>query len=594
MAQRLRGFGLGNRMKTTPIPVNRTNRQQQHRVLTSGNAGVVIPLKVIPLLREDSLTGAAFSFTFEMLETVEVLMNAVNVRVMAHLVPKTALARFTSGMDSVNRSYEEVPEPGGAVIPWFEQVVASSYGASNPILQSLGVHYKPTDMLNTEYVEAYNAIWNFRAKNRSPDIVPRALNDASLAKAFWTHQSFAHIVPDFDQAAIDGEVALNVANAKMAVKGLGISGPIATGISGIAMRESGEAVTHTYDYAVQGVSVNEVPAAGQARIGLKMVDAASGFPDVWAELADNGITVSLSNIELARKTQAFANLRRQYNGHSDEAIIDLLMDGISIPDLAWKQPILLCDETTVFGMSKRYASDGASLTESVVNGMTGIECRFSCPRVPMGGVIMITAEIAPEQLFERQTDPYLLAGTVADIPQFLPDTLDPEKVVVVRNVEIDTSHTAPTTTFGYAPLNHEWAKSVPNVGGKFYRPTVDEAFDEDRQRIWAVETVDPVLSTDFYLVTSMHYKPFVVTDENIDHFEILGRGATSIRGNTVFGGLLVEATSDYAEVMEEAPTDRIDKEADPIATAKPAGKKPEDKKSEVAKKPTTTPNEANK
>lgn len=59
----------------------------------------------------------------------------------------------------------------------------------------------------------------------------------------------------------------------------------------------------------------------------------------------------------------------------------------------------------------------------------------------------------------------------------------------------------------------------------------------------------------------MHYKPFVVTDLAIDPFECLVRGSCSIRGNTVFGGLLVESTSDYAEVVEEQPIDRIDKPA---------------------------------
>lgn len=597
MAQRLAGFGLGNRMKTTPIPVNRTNRVQQRRVLTSGNAGDFVPVAVIPLLREDSLTSGQFSMSFEMSESVEVLANSVNIRMMAHLVPKTALARFTSGMDSVNRSYEGLPEPGGAVIPWFETQLSTTLGVMS-VLKKMGLHWRDADMLNTEYIEAYNVIWNFLAKNRSPDLTLRSRLDTSLAPAFWTHQNFAHIVPDFDQAVIDGEVALNIAETRMPVSGLGLGGTIHSTTTAIAAREA-DGTTHSYPTGWGVVSNQETTTTGQVTLRVREKGpAGGGFPDVFAEMQDNGITVSLSNIELARKTQAFANLRRQYNGHSDEYIIDLLMDGITIPDQAWKQPILLADETTVFGMSKRYASDGASLTESVVNGMTAIDMRFSCPRVPMGGVIMITMQVTPEQLFERQQDPYLIANGVEDVPQFLRDTLDPEKVVVVQNREVDTSHASPTTTFGYAPLNHQWARSAPNVGGKFYRPSVDSAFDEDRQRIWAVETANPTLSKDFYLCTTMHYKPFVVTSVSVDHFECLMRGATSIRGNTVFGGLLVEATNDYAEVMEEAPMERIQKDA-PTAESQPAAssKKPAPvpkKGAKPAPKATTTPNEANK
>ena len=66
-----------------------------------------------------------------------------------------------------------------------------------------------------------------------------------------------------------------------------------------------------------------------------------------------------------------------------------------------------------------------------------------------------------------------------------------------------------------------------------------------------------MLSADFYLCNTMHMKPFSVTTG--DAFEALLRGETMIRGNTVFGGPLIEATNDYAEVVEEQPQTRIDK-----------------------------------
>lgn len=535
-------FQPNGRMKTTPIPVQRTTRPSSHRILTSFEPGIMCPVMAMPLLREDSVASAAFRIAFEMKETVEVLMNTVNARVLTYLVPKTALARFR-GMDAINRSYAGLPlVDGDPVTPWFETMVAPAHGA-NAIFKKMGLHARPGTTINTEYIEAYNAIWNFRAKNRSPDIAERARLDATLAPAFWLHQNFAHIVPDFDQAIIDGEVALNVVNTKLPVRGLA-HGATAPG-AGTYKR--------THD--------NSTPTTANLRdLHWDLDGGGSAWTTgakVWAELAENGITVSLSNIEMARKTQAFAELRRQFNGHTDEYIIDLLMDGITVPEQAWEQPILLGDMHTVFGMSKRYATDAANLTESVVNGMTFVEQRFSCPKVPMGGVIMMVVEVTPEQLWERQQDPYLAATTVEQLPQFLRDTLDPEKVVVVKNEEIDLDHDTPTDTFGYAPLNHQWTKSVPRIGGKFYRPAVDAAFDEDRQRIWAVETQNPVLSEDFYLCTTMHQKPFVLTTG--DNFEVLVRGDAAIRGNTVFGGMLIEATNDYAKVAEEQPTDRLTK-----------------------------------
>lgn len=546
-----------NRMTTTPVPVQRTIRRHDLRVLTSLPAGKMVPLAAIPLLREDSLTRFDARVSFEMMETVEMLMNAVNVTVKAYLVPNLAFDRF-SGMDELNRSYEGVAIADGATVtPYFETMPVPAGGSKDvPILRYMGKHAMPGATINTAYIEAYNEIWNFRAKNRSPKITARAKLATDLAPAFWLHQNFAHIVPNFDQAIIDGEVALNVVNSKMPVKGMGLRGAFSGSFNVTGVRESGTA--GSVSFTGQSIQdANAALAAGGQHLSIKTT--ATGHPDVWAELQQNGITVSLSNIEMARKTQAFAELRRRYNGHTDEYIIDLLMDGIAVPEQAWKSPMLLADEQTVFGMSKRYASDAANLTESVVNGETFIDLGFSVPRCPTGGIVMLVAEVTPEQLFERQKDPYLYSTAVAQLPQFLRDTLDPEKVEVVTNDYVDIDHDTPTATFGYAPLNHHWNSAAPQIGGRFYRPTVDAAFDEDRQRIWAVETQNPVLSEDFYLCTQMHQKPFVVTNQ--DPFEAVVRGGATIMGNTVFGHALIEATNDYAEVVAEQPKARIVKPA---------------------------------
>ena len=535
----------GSRMRTTPIPVQRTTRPQAHRLLTSFEPGLSVPLLYVPLLREDSAVGA-FRAAFEMKETVEVLMNSVKARILTYFVPKTAFDRF-SGMDQINRSYAGLPPVEGAdPVPWFETMAAPAHGA-NAILKKMGIHARPGTTINTDVIEAYNQIWNFRAKNRSPDITLRDRLDSTLAPAFWPHQNMAHIVPNFDAALIDGEVALNVVNSKMPVKGIGKADANFSLTNHTGRESGGASVVYPKSTPIDGSS------AGNFTFYVK--EGVTGFPDIWAELQDNGITVSLSNIEMAKKTRAFAELRKQFNGHTDDFIIDMLMSGLTVPDQAWEQPMLLGDQMVDFGMSKRYATDADNLTESVVNGMTFIEQRVRIPRCPMSGIMMMIAEVTPEQLWERQKDPYLHAVNVGQLPDFLRDELDPEKVVVVKNEEVDLDHDTPDDVFGYAPLNHEWTKSIPRIGGKFYRPAVDAAFDEDRQRIWAVETQNPVLSEDFYLCTTMHQKPFVQTTG--DNFEVLVRGDVAIQGLTVFGGALIESTDDYDKVSERAPTERL-------------------------------------
>lgn len=536
-----------SRTKTTPIATARSTRQVDIRALTSLPAGKMVPIAAFPLLREDRIRSSDMRISFELMETVETLMNAVNVSVKAYLVPNLAFERF-SGMDELNRAYEGIAnQEGGAVTPYLETVVAPAYG-SNLIHKYLGIHSKPGDTINIAYTEAYNQIWNFRARNRSKSLTLRSrIASTTLATAFWQHDGFKHIVPDFDQAVIDGEVPLNVVNQRLDVRGIGVN-TLASGGARTPIYDTKGSVSGGYadgiSVAASGLYIKQKPGSSSPNM----------IPDIYAEMAANGITVSLSNIELARKTQAFAEMRKQYGGH-DNYIIDLLMDGISVPEQAFRQPILLADKTTVFGLSKRYASDSGNLTDSVVNGATFVDLHIATPVVPCGGVVMIVAEITPEQLFERQRDPYLYTSTVAGLPQYLRDTLDPEKVDVVKNGEIDTSHDTPNGAFGYAPLNWKWSQSTPRVGGKFFRPEVVTTFDEDRQRIWAVETPNATLGADFYLCNGMHTKPFVVTNQDIG--ESLTRGMVTIDGLTVFGGALVEANGDYAEVLSEAPQARI-------------------------------------
>lgn len=549
-----------NRRKASPINAPRTMRAHELRTMTSMPAGRMVPLAAVPLLREDAAKTGRVRFSFESMETVEMLMNGINVDLKAYLVPMLAFDRFQGSMDILNRAYEGVPAiDGGAIIKFFDTHVKGAHGAE-AVYKYLGVHAKPGANINTAYLEAYNAIWNFRAGNRSPKITKRTALDATLAPAFWKHQGYRHIVPDFDQAAIDGEIALNLVSERLPVKGLGVASfstenPSAAALNMRTVRETGSASNVVYPQAMPlhggqaGATVATLSIKGNGTSGTNFI------PEIYAELQGAGVTISLSNLELARKTQAFAKLRAEYAGHTDDYLIDLLMDAISVPDTALTQPILIGSGSTVFGMTKRYASDAANLTKSVVNGETFIDLAFRCPRINTGGVIMIVAEITPEQLFERQKDPFLHADGPEDLPQYLRDTLDPEKVVIVTNDYVDTDHATASATFGYAPLNHEWNFAGPKIGGKFYRPQVDAGFDEDRQRLWAVEQTNPVLGPDFYLSTNIHTKPFVVT--NKDPFEVVGMGGVAIEGHTVFGGRLIEASNDYDAVLAEAPIDRI-------------------------------------
>ena len=548
-----------NRQQTNEVRFPKSRRPVPVEVLTSAPAGKCVPLAAIPLLREDSGHGS-MRVSVEMLETHELLMNPVNMRVMAYLVPWLAMERFEKSRDQFDRSYMgQAQVEGGAVVPFFE---TDPYGAqgSNEVYKYLGLTAEAADEVNTMYLEAYNTIYNFRAKNRSPNLTPRARLATTLAPAFWTHSRFQHIVPDFDQAVIDGEVALNIVNADLDLRGkVMTNGYDANRGYAAFFRESAPATAISLQNTASNTGV--VTSNNNPQASLNTLRPYVDLTQIVAELAADGITVSLSNLELARKTQAFAKMRQKYEGLPDEYIIDMLMQGLSIPDLAWTQPILLADQEVRIGQVKRYATDAGNLASSAVSGGAALDLRWHAPRSETGGVVMIVAECLPVQLFERQRDPFFYTSDVATLPDALRDTLDPEKVVIVQNGEIDTNHATPTDTFGYAPLNWQWASGGPRIGGKFYKPVAGGAEIVARQRIWAVDVEDPVLGDDFYIAPTLPTDPFL--DEAVDPFEITVMGGAAITGNTQFGGLLVEPTavSNYDEVMEKAPTERIDKDA---------------------------------
>ncbi len=522
---------------TTPNMVNKSVRRKEWRCLTSGPAGKIIPLAYAPVLREDRVSRGRARIQVEMAETAETLLNGVRVAVYVHFVPHLAYERF-NGMDALNRSYRGEPEiEGGDVIPYFREV---NYSATSEINRTLGLHAIQGEKVNAGIAEAYNVVVNERRKARSNKLPVRSEINHDLARAFWFNPTHAHIVPDFDDAMVDGEVELTL-SGNLPVTGLygDANATVDTVIGPDGAIISGENRRRAYVLDDDTTDTN-------------------GFQPVFAEMEAAGVKLSLANIEAAKQTAAWAALRKRFDGHDDDYIVDLLMNGIRVPDAQLARPILLDKKTTLVGYSKRHATDGDSLDKSVTTGETFVDVNFVTPPMNTGGLVLVTMEIVPEQMFERQEEPYFHLSDVAQLPEYERDYLDPQKVELVENRFIDVQHTDPDGTFGYAPLNHKWKASQPNIGGKYFRETGDP-FDENRQKLWINETVDPTLTEDFYLVGELHHNVFA--DTQSDAFEITTLGFVETVGNTVFGKGLQEDSDDYEKVAANVDHTRIDQDA---------------------------------
>jgi len=528
-------------IKRGPIQHSRTRRTDSVSVVTSSMAGKLIPLKMIPLLREDSANTSRLNVNVQMAETADMLLNPVRVSAMAYLVPKLAFERFAD-MGTIDRSYNGQQEVDGTVVPWFS---TTTYNEPPPgqtpepgILKTMGLHAPDGGTINTDYIEAYNAVWNYIAGQRSQSLTPRVNTDTTLGPAFWEHTQMRHVVPTFDAAMVEGEIPIAfTSGGQLPVQGISRVGDA-----------SFSNPSPTFQATADVMNLGNSPNYLQFDIGV----AAS---EIYAELQEGSVKISLANIEQAKETQAWSKLRNQYQGISEDWMIDQLMQGIRFNDETLQHPILLDHTDTIVGMSERYATDGANLSKSVADGRTSLSLNIRAPKIQTGGVIVVCGQVLPEMIYERQRDYYMTAQTVENLPNRTADELDPQPVSLIRNGEVDESHSLPNDLFGYAPLNHEWMRRAPNVGGKYYRPDPAAAWDENRNRIWSTEVVDPTLGPDFYISNSVSHQVFA--DQNTDPFEWWVAGDVTIEGLTYFGETLREAQGDYDAIEAQVPTERL-------------------------------------
>ncbi|AXL15627.1 major capsid protein [Microviridae sp.] len=528
------------RQRSTPIMHQRFGRPMNAGVVTSSFGGKLVPLTAIGLHREDGMRTSTFAINVQMAETANMLLNPVRITARAFFVPKLALDRFAD-MGTIDRSFNLQPEIDGNTVPWFEPLIDND----SEVVRTLGLH---GTRMNTDYVESYNQIWNHIASDVSPSLAHVDVEDGTLKPAFWSNTQMKHVKPTFDDALIEGEVPLTVTGQNIPVV---YDNP--TYLSPI--------IRNIEDYnnpSPESDNLYNGQGGGMRTrvVGNNHNSAFDPNGTLFAELQNSGVTVSLANIKLARETAAWARLRTEFQGVSEDWMMDQLLAGIRVRDERLRQPIELDIAETTVGMSERYATDHGNLQESVVDGQTTMTLECGIPSTTCGGVFMIVAQALPEQLYERQRDAYNYALTVEDVPNRTADELDPQPVDLCLNGEVDESSSDQDGLFGYRPLNAKWVKRHVSVGGKYYRESPTDPWTEDRNRLWTPEVADPKLGPDFYISSELSHDVFLNSTE--DPFEWWVSGIAQLEGLTYFGPALREGLDDYEQVMKHVDIDRLD------------------------------------
>lgn len=564
-------MAIMNRQNTTPIQHSRTRRRDIQMRATSGRAGKVMPVAYVNVLRGDRVSGRV-DLDVRLAELAKPLMNGAIVKAHAWLVPKSAHPQF-AGLDEFRASYsggqiKTIEGNDGTVTtrnapPFYRTKTVDAAFRTNEIYQTLGLHTKVGDVVNVDLLDAVTIIDNFRRRAVSNKLDERpyfgetsATNEFyKLPRAFWLHSRWEHLVPDYEQALVDGQMTLELNAGELPLKGL-YRDNTAAAPRGNLYNADGSLATNEAggddDYKVPMYATGPSNGATGGGTGVH------GFNEIVAELENQSVQFTLAQLDAARETAAFARMRQSMAGSTgdklvdEQTLIDELMRGLKVPEEAFKAPILLGQKVVPFGMTERHATDAANLDQSVTVGQTMLSMNINTPVIDPGGIILVFVEVIPERLDERAQDHTIYLTDPVQLPDALRDTIDPDPVDPITNRQVDVYHGTPDAVFGFQPRNAIWDRKHTALGGKYWAPTPGTQPTENRFGVWIADVEDPTFTEDWYLVPDdlSHY-PFA--DQEADSVDVLVRGVCEIEGLTVFGDPIHEDQGEYEATLPDDP-----------------------------------------
>lgn len=541
------------RQAQTPVQFSTTTRTDSTALMSSGRAGKVIPAAYIPVLRGDSVSGSV-GIDVELAEMPRPLQNGVGMNVQAWFVPKSAHPKF-SGREDYEFSYQKEP------INTLANGVSASRQPENffttftafedrrtisdsDLFRSLGLH-SVNRKTNTDLIDAFNLVYNFRLAAHSSRLVRRPyasedlVTSTALPRAFWPKGRFSQVVPDYERALIVGDLQLDVQAGQIPINGLFAGQRDTNGPTAIRDPDGNfSTATHRRGLFVEDETVDDQWNA------------------LFAEMGGQSVAVTLADIDKARTTQAFAKLRTAYAGNdatgfdNDDALVATLMQGFQVPADMFKRPWLLDSSMATVGFTERFATDSGNLDQSVTQGTAAATLSLNVPKTEVDGVIIVTLEVLPERLDERQSDEWLHYGDPIQYPNALRDVQRPEPVDIVTKSRIDHRHDQPGEVYGYEPMNNVWNRAFTRLGGDFYQKDPENPFIESRAAIWQTSIVNPELTEDHWLAPD-DFPHDVFADTEADAFEFACRHSVAITGITQIGDVLEESNDDYDAVREE-------------------------------------------
>lgn len=153
---------------SAPVPFDTTRRMDNASILSSGRAGVVQPVSFSNLHRGDSASGRV-TLQVDLAEMPKPLENAVIARVQAWCIPRPALPQF-AGIDEYTHAYHGKAQTvlNGATrdpAPVFDVIdvpLDLTNLQTSDFFRALGLSLQPGVPINSDYIDSYNLVQNFR------------------------------------------------------------------------------------------------------------------------------------------------------------------------------------------------------------------------------------------------------------------------------------------------------------------------------------------------------------------------------------------------------------------------------------------------
>jgi len=539
-----------SRQSSTPVEFDTTMRPDSAVIMTSGFAGKVVPVGYIPLNPGESLSGRV-GVDIRLAEMPRPLQNAVMANVQAWFIPKQALPQFP-GRDELNHAMTgEVIKSLGAADrappPFFTTITGATLttAAASEFFKTLGIHVPAGATINTDLIDSFAVMYNFRLAAHSSRLTRRQYASESIANstvlppAFWPSSRFAHVVPDYEAALVQGSLDLDVLAGTLPISNLWFD----------------STATNTSDKKPMNAdgTLGAIVASKVTRTILAANVGTNEVTEPTVSMSGQTFSVTLNDIDKARITQAYSKLHAAYAGNdatgfdNDDTLVALLMQGIDPGAEAFKRPWLLDSKRVPVNFSERFATDATNLDASVTTGRGSVALRLNVPKTDVGGYVIYTVEVLPERLDERMADEALLCTTFDMLPNPLRDIQRTLPVDMVLNRRLDAKHTTPSGLYGYEPMNAKWKRDFTRLGGIFYEDVPGAVVTESRMGIWQTDIVNPNFTGTHYLAP-VPFPNDVFADTLAPSFEIVARHVTTIIGTTQFGDVLSENNDDYDAV----------------------------------------------